>query len=74
MSMMTGILPSYTLSDEYFEQRASYSATEIEAIQDAALPVAFAHALEHSPFSIGCPSLLQRRFDLLLRALILPRG
>ena len=50
MSMMTGILPSYTLSDEYFEQRASYSATEIEAIQDAALPVAFAHALEHSPF------------------------
>jgi branched-chain amino acid transport system ATP-binding protein len=41
---------SYTLPDEYFEQRLSYTADELEAIQDEALPQAFAYAFEHSPF------------------------
>jgi phenylacetate-CoA ligase len=40
---------SYTLPDEYFEKRLSMTAEEIEAIQDQALPKAFAFAFEHSP-------------------------
>jgi branched-chain amino acid transport system ATP-binding protein len=41
---------SYTLPDEYFEERLSYTADELEAIQDEALPKAFAHAFENSHF------------------------
>lgn len=41
---------SYTLPDEYFEQRLSYTADELEAIQDEAFPKAFAYTFEHSPF------------------------
>ncbi len=50
MTMLSETLPCFTLPDEYFEQRVSYSAEEIETIQDEALPRAFAHAFEHSPF------------------------
>ena len=39
---------SYTLPDEYFEERLSYTADELEAIQDQALPQAFAYAFENS--------------------------
>ena len=41
---------SYTLPDEYFQERLSLTTDEIEAIQDQALPEAFAYAFEHSPF------------------------
>jgi branched-chain amino acid transport system ATP-binding protein len=41
---------SYTLPDEYFEERLSYTADELEAIQDQALPKAFAYAFENSAF------------------------
>jgi len=50
MKMLSEALPSFTLPDEYFEQRVGYTADEIEVIQDEALPKAFAHAFEHSPF------------------------
>ncbi len=50
MKMLSETLPSFTLPDEYFEKRVSYTLDEIEAIQDEALPRAFAHAFEHSPF------------------------
>jgi branched-chain amino acid transport system ATP-binding protein len=50
MSMLSETLPSFTLPDEYFERRISYTADEIEGIQDEALPRAFAYAFEHVPF------------------------
>jgi phenylacetate-CoA ligase len=39
---------NYTLPDEYFEERVSISADELEEMQDQALPRAFVHAFEHS--------------------------
>ena len=50
MHMLSETLPSFTLPDEYFERRVGYTADELEAIQDEALPQAFAHAFEHSRF------------------------
>jgi ABC-type branched-subunit amino acid transport system ATPase component/phenylacetate-coenzyme A ligase PaaK-like adenylate-forming protein len=50
MNMLSETLPAFTLPDEYFERRVGYSAEEIEAIQDGALPRSFAHAYENSPF------------------------
>jgi ABC-type branched-subunit amino acid transport system ATPase component/phenylacetate-coenzyme A ligase PaaK-like adenylate-forming protein len=50
MKMLSEMLPSFTLPDDYFEQRVGYSAEEIEVIQDEALPKSFAFAYEHSPF------------------------
>jgi branched-chain amino acid transport system ATP-binding protein len=50
MNALPEILPNFTLPDEYFEQRIGYTHTEIEEIQDEALPLAFAYAFEHSPF------------------------
>ena len=50
MEMLSETLPGFTLPDEYFEKRVSYSAGDIEAIQDEALPRYFAYAFEHSPF------------------------
>jgi phenylacetate-coenzyme A ligase PaaK-like adenylate-forming protein len=41
---------SHTLPDEYFEERLSYTVDELEAIQDEALPLAFAHAFDNSQF------------------------
>jgi phenylacetate-CoA ligase len=41
---------SYTLPDEYFEQRLSYTTDEIQAIQDEALPKAYTYAFAHSTF------------------------
>jgi branched-chain amino acid transport system ATP-binding protein len=43
-------LSSYTLPDEYFEQRIGYSHEEIEVCQDETLPQAFSYAFELSPF------------------------
>lgn len=40
----------YTLPDEFFEERINLSASQIEVIQDRALPEAFAYAYAHSPF------------------------
>jgi ABC-type branched-subunit amino acid transport system ATPase component/phenylacetate-coenzyme A ligase PaaK-like adenylate-forming protein len=40
---------NYTLPDEYFEERLSASAAELEQIQDEALPQAFRIAFERSP-------------------------
>jgi branched-chain amino acid transport system ATP-binding protein len=52
--MRTKVFPtpglSYTLPDEYFEERVSLTRDEVQAIQDQTLPVAFAYAFEHSPF------------------------
>lgn len=45
-----GALPSYTLPDEFFQERVALTAGEIEAIQDELLPQAVAYAFEHSPF------------------------
>lgn len=52
MSTTGRLIPdnSFTLPDEYFEERLSRSAGEISAIQDEALPKAFAYAFEHSSF------------------------
>jgi ABC-type branched-subunit amino acid transport system ATPase component/phenylacetate-coenzyme A ligase PaaK-like adenylate-forming protein len=50
MNMLSETLPGFTLPDEYFEQRASYSAEEIEVIQDKALPKSVEYAFEHSSF------------------------
>ena len=50
MKMLSESLPNFSLPDEYFQQRLSYSPAEIESIQDEALPTAFAHAYECSPF------------------------
>jgi branched-chain amino acid transport system ATP-binding protein len=47
---LSDTLPDFTLPDEYFEQRTSHTADEIEMLQDKALPRAFAYALEASPF------------------------
>ncbi len=45
-----GSTPSFTLPDDYFHRRTGYTRGELEALQDAALPRAFAYALESSPF------------------------
>jgi phenylacetate-CoA ligase len=50
MHMLSETLPSLTLPDEYFEERVGYTIDDIQGIQDRALPRAFAHALQHSPF------------------------
>lgn len=50
MKMLAGAPTNYTLPDEYFEQRVSYTAQELAAMQDEALPRAFAYAFEHSHF------------------------
>ena len=50
MRMLSETLPGITLPDEYFAERVGYTRDEIEAIQDAALPRAFADAMERSPF------------------------
>jgi phenylacetate-coenzyme A ligase PaaK-like adenylate-forming protein/ABC-type branched-subunit amino acid transport system ATPase component len=50
MKMLSEKLPNFTLPDEYFQERTGYSREEIEAIQDEALPKAFAFAFENSPF------------------------
>jgi branched-chain amino acid transport system ATP-binding protein len=41
---------NYTLPDEFFEERVSLSAGQLEAMQDRALPEAFAYAYDHSRF------------------------
>jgi branched-chain amino acid transport system ATP-binding protein len=41
---------NYTLPDEYFEERVSLPADEIEVLQDKTLVEAFAFAYEHSQF------------------------
>ncbi|HSJ54159.1 MAG TPA: AMP-binding protein, partial [Anaerolineae bacterium] len=50
MRTVSETLPSLTLPDDYFEQRAGYTHDELEAIQDRALPEAYARAYERSPF------------------------
>lgn len=40
----------WTLPDEYFLRRVGYTSDELEEIQDASLPRAFARAYERSPF------------------------
>jgi len=50
MKMLSETLPSFTLPDEYFEQRVGYSIEEIELIQDEALPRSFEYAFENSSF------------------------
>lgn len=50
MSILSESLSSYTLPDEFFQQRVGYSHEEIDAFQDEALPQAFSIAFEHSPF------------------------
>ncbi len=50
MPMLSDSLPNFTLPDEYFEERVGYSAGQIQAIQDEALPRAFTHAYEHSAY------------------------
>ncbi len=50
MNMLSEKLPSLTLPDAYFIERVSYTADEIQAIQDEALPKAYACAFERSPF------------------------
>jgi phenylacetate-CoA ligase len=50
MKMLSETLPGFTLPDEYFQQRSSYNAEEIAAIQDEALPKSFVSAFERSPF------------------------
>jgi branched-chain amino acid transport system ATP-binding protein len=50
MKMLSETLPSFTLPDEFFQQRVSYSAEEIEGIQDQALPKAVDYAFQNSPF------------------------
>lgn len=50
MNTATGLISklSYTLPDEYFEERVSLTARQLEMIQDRALPEAFSYAYEHS--------------------------
>lgn len=50
MQMLSEILPSFTLPDDYFEKRVALSQAEIRSLQDTALPTAVAYAFEHSPF------------------------
>jgi ABC-type branched-subunit amino acid transport system ATPase component/phenylacetate-coenzyme A ligase PaaK-like adenylate-forming protein len=50
MPMLSESLPNFTLPDEYFEERVGYTGDQIRAIQDEALPRAFAHAFEHSAY------------------------
>lgn len=45
-----GAATGFTLPDEYFERRAGLSRDEIEALQDEALPRAYAYAFERTDF------------------------
>jgi ABC-type branched-subunit amino acid transport system ATPase component/phenylacetate-coenzyme A ligase PaaK-like adenylate-forming protein len=50
MKMLSETLPSFTLPEEYFERRLSYTPEELEEIQDEALPKAVEYAFENSSF------------------------
>jgi branched-chain amino acid transport system ATP-binding protein len=48
MDTLSDSLSSFTLPDEYFQQRIGYTIEEIQDIQDRALPKAFDFAFENS--------------------------
>jgi phenylacetate-CoA ligase len=50
MPLLSEALPSFTLPDNYFEQRVALGHDQLELLQDEALPSAVSYAFEHSPF------------------------